>query len=568
LVSVTLSPSEADKCKCLLTQMVTEATLTKSDADRLADLCESIWKCVRTIQNGNAEKTDRRMYVEALAQVKNALGIACGSISLLENKATLLTTMNRWRETASFLERLACSRVPLEAVFHEVDLASHNPFPGIPKAKFLSASSFANVDEADEEFEVKLNSKACGEAVLRLPYSLTQTYLRALRLEERYPSAEAALKSLEELVERGLHVYNTSSMQSKFSWLSREYIKLNRTKKGREYGDKLFRLQDYDLAAKEYGKCLAIDGEDSGNTSSGTAGGRLHAVLYCNRAACYMALHRYSDALDECAAALRIHSRYMKALLRRARCYSRLNRCEEAIREYEKWRELAAEGKIYPKTSSGGSPCWFDLPREVTAVDVDTVLKELDEVHVIKRRMDAASREAENRRNEWQRRHENTHSQSFGRGSRPNPTAQQRRNDWRNQQNDPRHWDTFSGRNPRSGPSASSGSSGQPGFDRSRSWNNGPNVGGSHSAHQRSNIGSPGSDLSISHYVVLGIDINATARDVKKAYRAKALTEHPDKNIHDPNAADKFRRIQMAYEILSDAQTRYKYDLEQGYGRR
>ncbi|GKY99285.1 hypothetical protein MPSEU_000883600 [Mayamaea pseudoterrestris] len=560
-----LAQSDAEKCKSLLNQMVTEATLTKLDAERLADLCASISTCVATMSSGSAKKNDRRLFVEALAQVKSALSVACGSVNLFESKVTLLVTMNRWREVAGFLERLACSRVPLEALFHEIDLASHNPLPGVPKAKFLSASSFAVVDETDEEAEVKLNSKACGEAVLRLPHSLTQIYIRALRLEERYPSAEAALKSIEELVESGRHLYSGSVMHSKFSWLSREFIKLNKTKKGREYGDKLFRLQDYDLAAKEYGKCLAIDGEDLTSPSLRTAGGRLHAVLYCNRAACFMALHRYNDALDECAAALRIHPRYMKALLRRARCYSRLSRCEEAIREYEKWRELAAEGKSNPKTSSGGSPCWFDLPREVTAEDVTTVLKELDDVHIVKRRMDAAARETENRRNEWQRRHDNMHSQSYdGSNYRPNHNAQQRRQDWHNQRSDPFHWDSFAGRHPRSGPSASSKSSGNQEGNRARS----ANAGGSHSAHQRSVNGSPGSDLSISHYAVLGIDFNATARDVKKAYRAKALTEHPDKNIHDSNAADKFRRIQMAYEILSDAQTRYKYDTEHGFNRR
>jgi DnaJ-domain-containing protein 1 len=263
----------------------------------------------------------------------------------------------------------------------------------------------------------------------------------------------------------------------------------------------------------------------------------------------------------------------MKALLRRARCYSRLNRYEEAIREYEKWQEFAAEGKRSPKSSSGSSPCWFDLPRDVTGADADMVRKELDEVRKSKRRMDAAAREAANRQNERQQWQDNMHSRSFGgTDSRPNSDAEQRREDWYDQQNDSRRWDSFSGRYPRSGGPNSSGpsnsSSAHPGPGRSRTWDHTAGTGRSNSAHSRQTVGSPGSDLSVSHYDVLGVTRHASTRDIKKAYRAKALTEHPDKNINDPHAADKFRRIQLAYEVLSESLTRHTYDVEQGFGRR
>ena len=579
LASKLLPPMRVDSSNSSLSHMIAEATLMKSEAEKLGKLCDSIQVCVRSIDGVSAGSNERRVYVEALGQVNMALLIASGSVTLYESKVALLSAMKRWREVASFLERLACSRVHWDSIFleqNEQELAMHNPLPGVTRAKFLGASSFANVDETDDEKEVKLNTKACSEAILRLPYSLTRAYLRAMRLEERYPSAESALKSLEDLVERGNHVYSNSMMKAKFSWLARESIKLSRTKRGREHGDELFRMQDFDLAAKEYGKCLAVDGEDTGGNVNGTAGGRLHAVLYCNRAACYMAVRRFADALDECAAALRIHPRYMKALLRRARCYGRMNRYEEAISEYQKWQEFAAEAKRNPKASAAASPCWFDMPREVTAADTNLVIKELDEAMKAKRRMDAASREETRRRNERQRWHENMHSSSFGGASNdPRANAQQRREDWYSQQNDSRRWDSFSGRNPRSGStgpsfsSSNSSSSGQgQGHSRSRSWGNGGGgAGGSHSAHQRQSIGSPGSDLSVSHYDVLGISPSATQKEIKKAYRGKALTEHPDKNS-DPGAADKFRRIQLAYEVLSDAHAKLTYDLENGYARR
>lgn len=41
-----------------------------------------------------------------------------------------------------------------------------------------------------------------------------------------------------------------------------------------------------------------------------------------------------------------------------------------------------------------------------------------------------------------------------------------------------------------------------------------------------------------------------------------ALKYHPDKNSQDPNAADVFRRVKLAYEVLSDDGTRHAYDME------
>lgn len=62
-------------------------------------------------------------------------------------------------------------------------------------------------------------------------------------------------------------------------------------------------------------------------------------------------------------------------------------------------------------------------------------------------------------------------------------------------------------------------------------------------------------------YLILAINENATPDEIKKAYRAKALTDHPDKNP-SPDAGEKFEAIQEAYEILSDEDKRAVYDKE------
>ncbi|KAL4264746.1 DnaJ-domain-containing protein [Pleurotus pulmonarius] len=54
---------------------------------------------------------------------------------------------------------------------------------------------------------------------------------------------------------------------------------------------------------------------------------------------------------------------------------------------------------------------------------------------------------------------------------------------------------------------------------------------------------------------------NGSEADIKKAYRKKAKEQHPDKNIDDPRASEKFQEMAAAYEILSDPETREVYDM-------
>ncbi len=64
----------------------------------------------------------------------------------------------------------------------------------------------------------------------------------------------------------------------------------------------------------------------------------------------------------------------------------------------------------------------------------------------------------------------------------------------------------------------------------------------------------------IDYYKVLGIDKNATEKDVKNAYRKLARKLHPDVNPNDKDAQRKFQEINEANEVLSDPEKRKKYD--------
>ena len=61
-------------------------------------------------------------------------------------------------------------------------------------------------------------------------------------------------------------------------------------------------------------------------------------------------------------------------------------------------------------------------------------------------------------------------------------------------------------------------------------------------------------------YDILGISKSATAAEIKKAYRKKAIEYHPDKNPGDSKAEELFKKSAEAYEVLSDPNKKAKYD--------
>lgn len=68
------------------------------------------------------------------------------------------------------------------------------------------------------------------------------------------------------------------------------------------------------------------------------------------------------------------------------------------------------------------------------------------------------------------------------------------------------------------------------------------------------------------HYQILGVSRTADTDEIKRAYRKLTMECHPDRNLDDAKAEERFKQVAIAYDVLGDADKRKKYDFDLRHG--
>ena len=527
----------------VLNQCLTDAALNKSELSRVLDNLNFIQKqggVRRDVNSSIAQRNNPHL----VQYVNNVLQTCPSDERMQENMVICLASMKKWNDLIQFCERVACRNAEYDGVFVH-DLLEQNPHKAVPPARFINQ---IGLKEAIEGGGISLDVNQTTEAALRLPSIVVKLYVRALRLEEKYKEGEAVLRSLDEYQKIAGPIWspNKKSHKARYHWLSVETDKITKTILEKSKGDGFYRGGMYEEACSCYARVLLVDldcNQMYGNVwETKTVGGRLNAVLFCNRAACLMAMKRYEEATKECTAALKIEKGYMKAILRRARCYNRLERYEESIAEYNRWIHAVQEAKRNPMFRSSDE-CPFDRAANVTDTDFQQTITERANV---KERKSAAELKTQEAAKDAKRRAQSTYNR------------RQQYQDFQNQ----RRWDSFGGSAPNRESKRSPFGNEKKGYHES--YNASSRFSGStrNNERQEKPKRSPSSNAVTCHYAVLQVSTNASQIDIKKAYRKMALKYHPDKNANCETAIDVFRKVQSAYETLSDEGTKRKYDVE------
>jgi tetratricopeptide (TPR) repeat protein len=479
--------------------------------------------------------TDRRNSVQLLMFINATLSVSPGSMELHERKVQALATLKRWAELGNHCERLAAEMVKIDGIF-QGDLASLNPFPDVRTATSLKPDFFEkNPDDISDPPALRiLSPKAVCDAVLRLPNGILPLYLRSLRLEERYTEAAKAGASIETHMSNSKHKSNRGNVS--MQWLANERDKLRRTMSWKEKGDTLFRAGDYERAAAKYAQCLGIDGDtseyDSNPLDNEDAGGRLHAVLHCNRAACLMALKKYREAVKECTASLRIHTHYMKAMLRRGRCFARIRQYQEAVSEYERYIQLVDEAKRSPQSAlNSNAACTFDRPIDITPTEYSKAKQELADVKKSMKQANANVQAQKDKQTESQEWYNNNFRKAAASnaahrrkqeapGGQNSNTTQARKQQWEASGSNTRRWDQFGGASPKKQYSQRKAKDAPTGTSGTAGPSSGPSANRKNQSQQQQQqpaAAAPSKD-AFCHYTVLELTMTASSAEIKKAY--------------------------------------------------
>jgi Flp pilus assembly protein TadD len=393
---------------------------------------------------------------------------------------------------------------------------------------------------------IKADSNAIVQVVLCMGPDMSKYYMKALK------NAEAVRNSCGEVMDRisgilyHLHEIITSESNgnsASWSWLSSDLASVREILQRKNAADKAFRANQLSDAVHLYSEALKVDEEAL----------RWNAILLSNRAAAYMSLKRFSEAVSDCNQSISRFPEYSRAYLRRARSYSAMHQYPASIRDFRRY--LCSE----PTPSD-----YKDIQNELNlTMEAQTRKLKEDEMRHSRNTYNSSRFTSSNKDNFWKNHGSGSgpgrQGFGFGNNARTNPfkTYDDNGDDDDDDDDFQRFYTNFNQYRRNNANQKNFGSNCR-GNTHSHNQNNG-----------RKNVQSDDSDTDkepeVDNYTLLGINSNATERDIKSAYRKLALKYHPDKNQGDEKSTEMFKKITSAYSILSDKQSRAKYDHTRKY---
>lgn len=358
----------------LLERMAEVAENENSDVELIEDLSNSSKQASEELaelkkQEGNALYKEQR-YREALKLYKEAIDLCPNCAAYYGNKAACLMMMGYYRlalEEAQKAVKLDHSFVKGYLREAKCHLALGDATAALyclqrvqelePKNSTLS-TEFKNVETLQffiQEGEKAYEKKDFRKVVFCMDRALQQavdcTKLRLVKAEclaflGRYQEAQEIANDLinldpvnvDALYVRGMCLYYQDHLEKAFSHFQQVlkltpehakardiYRKAKLLKMKKDDGNTAFKNGQLQEAYNIYSSALKID-ENNIYTN---------AKLYFNRATVSSKINKLQQAIDDCNQAIKLDENYLKAYLRRAKCYMDMNMYEEAIRDYE-----------------------------------------------------------------------------------------------------------------------------------------------------------------------------------------------------------------------------------------
>ena len=374
-------------------------------------------------------------------------------------------------------------------------------------------------EDAEKVLVSRLPCFFSGTCPLRAapPRALPEALLAAARLRGealwRTGDAKAAIERLREVARIDApHSDARSAAERLCVLLSSIDTKCSR-------GNELYRTGAYAAAASEYRAIL----EDVLKCDAPSP--RFCANVASNHAAALMGLRDFAAAVAECTRALGWHPQHVKVRLRRARAHVALADLPAATADFEAVMAALSQGQ--KGAGAGGRT-------DATSSEVAAEL-------LAATRADEARRLAEKERVAKERAQRE-------RAERERAAAKERADRERAARGDDDFYDDFSAR-----------------FGGA-SWfgdgKRGTGASGGRSGRARPAAPPPPPPQPTDHWGVLGLTPAATTAEIRKAYRSLSLRVHPDKHGGCTVAAEHFKAVAAAHEVLTDPVTRRAHDEE------